>query len=82
MIDPVSIPYLAPFDQLPSDLPTTDAIVSSADVLCEQSSRKVVAVGTLFVVQYGLQVDLEEGRTTIFIRRKTSVPVPNDLRYF
>ena len=72
----IQIPYQVPPNELPSELPTKGAIDSSNEILCEQSARKVVGVGSHFVVKYGLQVDLEEGQNMIFIRNTTSVPVP------
>jgi tRNA A-37 threonylcarbamoyl transferase component Bud32 len=72
----IQIPYYAHFAELPSELPTKDAIKRSMEVLCEQSARKVVGVGPYFVVKYGLQVDLEEGWNMTFIKNTTSVHVP------
>ena len=60
-MDSIQLPYYAPAEELPSELPTKDVIENSKDVLSEQSARKVVGVGSHFVVKYGLQVDLEEG---------------------
>jgi aminoglycoside phosphotransferase (APT) family kinase protein len=75
-MDSIQILYHAPPEELPSELPTKDAIESSKGVLCEQSARKVVGVGSHFVVKYGLQADLEEGQNMIFIKSTTSVSVP------
>lgn len=75
-MDSIQILYHAPPEELPSELPTKDAIESSKEILCEQSARKVVGVGSHFVVKYGLQVDLEEGQNMIFIKSTTSVSVP------
>jgi aminoglycoside phosphotransferase (APT) family kinase protein len=75
-MDSIQIPYHVPSEELPSELPTKDAIEGSKEVLCEQSARKVVGVGSHFVVKYGLQVDLGEGQNMIFIKNTTSVSVP------
>lgn len=75
-MDSVEIPYYAPFEELPSELPTKEMIENSKDVLCEQSARKVVGIGPYFVVKYGVQADLEEGRNMIFVKNMTSVSVP------
>jgi aminoglycoside phosphotransferase (APT) family kinase protein len=75
-MDSIQIPYYVPPEELPSELPTKDAIESSEEVLCEQSARKVVGIGSHFVVKYGLQIDLEEGQSMIFIKNTTSVSVP------
>ena len=56
------------YEELPSELPTKDPIEDSQDFLCEQSARKVVGVGSHFVVKYGLQIDLGEGLDMIFIK--------------
>lgn len=72
----IQIPYHVPPRELPSELPTKDAIKSSKEVLCEQSARKIVSVGSHFVVKYGLQVNLAEGQNMIFIKNITSVSVP------
>jgi hypothetical protein len=57
-MDSIQIPYHVPPEELPSELPIEDAIESSKEVLCEQSARKVVGVGSHFVVKYGLQAAL------------------------
>lgn len=75
-MESIQISYHAPPEELPSELPTKDAIESSKDVLGEQSARRIVGVDTYYVVKYGLQVDLEEGRTMIFIKKMTSIRVP------
>jgi hypothetical protein len=75
-MDAIQIPYYAHPKELPSALPTMDAIKSSKEVLCEQSARKVVGLGSYFVAKYGLQVDLEEGLSMIFIKNTTSILVP------
>lgn len=73
---PVSIPYYAPANELPSALPTAADIEGSGEVLKDESATKVVAVGPHFVVKYGESLNLQEGRTMIFIQRHTQVPVP------
>ena len=75
-MDSIQIPYYAHPEELPSELPTKNAIKSSKEVLCEQSARKVVGLGSCFVAKYGLQVDLEEGWNMIFIKNTTSILVP------
>lgn len=70
------IPYYANPADLPSELPAKHEVHGSKDVLCEQSARKIVGVGEHFIVKYGLQVDLEEGRTMAFVKNKTSAAVP------
>ena len=72
----IQITYQVPAEELPLELPTHDAIESSTNVLCEQSARKVVGVGSHYVVKYGIQADLEEGLNMIFVRNTTSVSVP------
>jgi hypothetical protein len=72
----ISLPYYADAATLPANLPTRDEIESSQDVFCDQFARKVVGVGHYFIVKYGLDVDLMEGETILFIQQETSVPVP------
>ena len=72
----IQIPYYAPPEDLPAEIPNKDVIDISKDVLCEQSARKVVGVGPRFVVKYGLQIELEEGLDMIYIKNNTSVSVP------
>lgn len=76
MMESIQIPYYAHRENLPSELPTMDAIESSIEILCKQSARKVVGVGPHFVVKYGLQIELDEGLTMIFVANVTSVHVP------
>ncbi|KAI9698051.1 MAG: hypothetical protein M1836_004404 [Candelina mexicana] len=73
---PISAPYYADPTSIPATLPTVEEIERSSDVLCDQTSRKVVGVGRHFVVKYGLAVDLKEGEVMLFIQQATSVPVP------
>jgi len=61
---------------LPAPLPTTDQIEQSKDVLLDSGAGKVVVVGSHFVVKYGGGVNLEEGRTIMFVGENTTVPVP------
>ena len=72
----IQIPYYAPPEDLPAEIPDKDVIDSSKDVLCEQSARKVVRIGPHFVVKYGRQIELEEGLDMIYVKNNTSVSVP------
>jgi hypothetical protein len=71
-----SIPYFANNADLPADLPTVAEIAAATDILHTSTGRKVVGIGTHFVVKYGQQVDVLEGSTTLFLSQSTSVPVP------
>ena len=73
----MNLPFYAAAETLPSCLPTTSQIENSQDVLVHQTSHKVVGVGAHFIVKYGLQIDLEEGQTMIYIRECTTLPAPN-----
>lgn len=57
-------------------MPTIDEIENSQDVLVKQTSHMVLGVGVHFIVKCGFQIDLEEGRTMMFIREQTELPVP------
>ena len=72
---PVSVPYYVPTIDLPAPLPTT-AEIESSDQILKDEAVKVVAVGTHFVVKYGKQLNLEEGRMMLFVQQSTRVPVP------
>lgn len=74
--DPVSIPYYAPADELPTTLPTTSEIENCKEELGNRSAVKVVALGPHFVVKYGKRLKLDEGRMMIFVRQCTQIPVP------
>jgi serine/threonine protein kinase len=75
-INSISFPYESSPDDLPVSLPTTDQIEGSEDVLLERLGAKVVTVGSYFVVKYGYGVNLEEGRTMMFVREYTTDLVP------
>lgn len=78
----IELPYYAPSEELPSELPSKEVVDNAIEILCEQSARKVVGVGPHFVAKYGLQINLEEGRTMLFIRERTKVPVPRIFALF
>ena len=75
-VSSISFPYKASPEVLPAPLPTTDQIEQSKEVLLDTFGRKVVGFGPHFVIKYGGRVNLEEGRTMMFVRENTSVPVP------
>ncbi len=81
-MEPIQIPYYVHPEELPSELPTKDAIKQSMEILCEQSARKVVGVGPYFIVKYGLQVDLEKGWNMTFVAKTTSILVPRAYALF
>lgn len=72
----LTLPYYAPDTSLPCALPTLAEIESSNDILCDATGRKVVGVGSHFVIKYGLQTDLTEGQAMVYVARHTSVSVP------
>jgi hypothetical protein len=61
---------------LPARLPTVEEIESATEIFSDTTGRKVVGVGDHFVVKYGVQVDLLEGETMLFLGQETTVPVP------
>ncbi|CDF39690.1 unnamed protein product [Chondrus crispus] len=70
------LPYFADDALLPESLPTCSAIRSSADVLVDQSTHRVVGVGIHFIVKYGKRLDLMEGQNMLYVQQATSVSVP------
>ncbi|OAP59974.1 hypothetical protein AYL99_04976 [Fonsecaea erecta] len=74
--DSVSIPYAAEDSDLPAKIPDTTEILSCQRILIERTGVKVVALGHHFVAKYGPAVNLEEGRTMIFLRRRAQVAIP------
>lgn len=70
------MPYFAPATDLPAILPTTAEIENSKEILHERTAAKVVSIGPHFIAKYGFNISLEEGRTMMFVRRSTAVPVP------
>ena len=75
-LPPISVPYFAPERVLPASLPTTTNIQNTQEILLKRTGAKVVAVGPYFVVKYGKNIDLEEGRTMKYVEDCSTVPVP------
>lgn len=73
--------YHATRDALPCSLPTSAEIQSSEDINYNHSDRRVVRVVRDFMVKYGKQVDLEEGRIMLHVSEYTSVPKVYALSY-
>lgn len=73
---PCSLPYVADAEILPATLPTEHDIESADDIFSDTTGRKVVGVGTHFVVKYGVQVDPLEGQTMLLVAQSTLVPIP------
>jgi hypothetical protein len=73
---PYSLPYFADAEILPANLPTEQDIESADKIFSDTTGRKVVGVGTHFVVKYGVQVDPLEGQTMLFLAQSTLVPIP------
>jgi hypothetical protein len=71
-----TLPYYSAEAVDPQFLPRREEIESSGDVLVDYTGRKVVGVGSLFIVKYGVAVDLLEGQNMLFISQNTSVRVP------
>lgn len=70
------LPYTADIASLPGCLPTIEEIESATDILSVTTGRKVVGVGSHFLVKYGVHVDILEGETMLFLERSTPIPVP------
>ncbi|OOQ87431.1 hypothetical protein PEBR_17453 [Penicillium brasilianum] len=74
MNTPFDIPFYAA--DLPHPLPTSAEIENAPDIFLDYGERRVVAVGQLFVVKFGLGVNLIEGENMLFVQGSTDVPVP------
>ncbi|SMR49216.1 unnamed protein product [Zymoseptoria tritici ST99CH_1E4] len=70
----LSIPYFAPNPSVP--LPTDAEIDAGSDISLAYGGRRVVEVGSHFVVKFGEGVDLMEGENMIFVQEKTAMPLP------
>lgn len=73
---PYNLPYVADAETLPATLPTEHDIESADTIFSDTTGRKVVGVGTHFVVKYGVQVDPVEGQTMLLVAQSTLVPIP------
>lgn len=69
-----TIPYYASDLLLP--LPSEAEIDAAPIISMEYGGRKIVQVGSQFVVKFGRGVDLAEGENMLFVREHTKVPVP------
>ncbi|KAL6705662.1 hypothetical protein ACN47E_006451 [Coniothyrium glycines] len=71
-----SLPYFVDAVTLPASLPTEHDLEFADKIFSETTGRRVVGVGTHFVVKYGVQVDPIEGQTMLFLAQSTLVPIP------
>ncbi|PMD13787.1 hypothetical protein NA56DRAFT_682846 [Hyaloscypha hepaticicola] len=72
-----SLSFFAAPDLLPAPLPTIEAIEASQDLLKEHDGRRVVRVGTHFVVKYGADVALTEGENMLFLKQLSTIKIPD-----
>lgn len=70
----LALPYFS--HSCPAPLPTATDIEASDQVMTDYIGRKVVRVGSVFVVKYGHTVEELEAETMLFVKRATSIPVP------
>ncbi|TAQ88179.1 hypothetical protein B7494_g3493 [Chlorociboria aeruginascens] len=70
----IQLPYFA--EGISQSLPTNEAIEASHDILLDYPGRKVVRIGSDFVVKYGTGVDLIEGENMLFVSQVTTIPIP------
>ena len=61
---------------IPAPLPSEQEIESPDEVLVEKIARKVVRIGSHFVVKYGHTVEHIKAETMIFVKRATTIPIP------
>lgn len=76
-IDPTfELPYFAPSHRLPAPLPSQAAIESSGKVLQEYTGRRVILYDDYYIIKYGANVSLTEGKNMLFVRETQAAPVP------
>lgn len=73
---PVPLPFYLDESLLPAPLPSIEEIAASPHVLHEYPSRRIVRVGTHFVVKYGGSVSFLEGENMLFVKKSTAIPLP------
>ncbi|KAI3325912.1 kinase-like protein [Xylariaceae sp. AK1471] len=79
---PLELPYFAPSHILPAPLPNPHQILSSRDFLTPITGlygtrgQVVVRVGEHFIVKYGKNVKQLEGENMLFVKKYTTIPVP------
>lgn len=70
------IPYFAPDCQLPSPLPSSENIESSAETIQEYTGRRTVRFGEHYIIKYGTNVRLTEGKNLMFLDQTQGFRVP------
>ncbi|KAG9253141.1 kinase-like domain-containing protein [Emericellopsis atlantica] len=70
------LPYYAPDWRLPTPLPSPHIIEENGEILQEQTGRRVVRFGNCYIIKYGSNVSLTEGKNMLFVRETQSVQVP------
>ena len=62
-------------------LPTPEEVEMSTNILSDfaQGGRRVVGLDNDIVVKYGTNIDLDEAKSTSFVARNTTIPVPTIL---
>ncbi|KZZ90003.1 phosphotransferase enzyme family protein [Moelleriella libera RCEF 2490] len=76
------LPFFASESRLPSPLPPSEVIESSGEVIKESSGRRIIRFNKFYVIKHGLKVSLTEGQNMLFVRRTTSIPVPEVFALF
>ncbi|KAE9380835.1 phosphotransferase enzyme family protein [Stipitochalara longipes BDJ] len=71
-----ALPFFAAPDLLPAPLPTMEAITTSQDILKEFTGRRIVRVGTHFIVKYGVNVSVTEGENMLFVKQFSTIQIP------
>jgi len=69
----VNLPYYA--NDIPSPLPTNAEIEAAPDISLEYGARRIVEIGSHFVVKFGKGVNLIEGENMIFVRKNTRIDI-------
>lgn len=70
----LTLPFI--HNKPPASLPSEDQIEKPDEVLTDKIGRRVVRVGTQFIVKYGHTVNQIEAETMIFVKEATSIRIP------
>lgn len=70
------LPYTRARDNLPSALPTQDAIARAPTLRDDGFGKRVAIVGKSYVVKHGSRVTENEGNVLLFIEKYLDIPAP------
>lgn len=76
MAQPCPIPFFAPKSQLPAPLLSRESIELNGKILQEYTGRRIVQFGDHYIIKYGVNVSLTDGKNMWFIHQTQIIPVP------